>query len=87
MIFKKKTELTLNISKMNNNSSKAMPNSREGGDQEEQVIRDVLVRTLSLICDMNLQLKNVQAARKNIKDLDNISKNEATVFLLKIISW
>ena len=78
------TEFTMNHSKMLRDSLRTMNQIEAGSDQEENLIRDVLVKTLCLMCDLNLQIKDILAARKNLKDLDNIQKNEAFIYILKV---
>lgn len=39
---------------------------------EEQMIHEVLCKTLALICDLNLTLKNFQAAKTAVKDMEQI---------------
>ena len=48
------TEFTMNHSKMLRDSLRTMNQIEAGSDQEENLIRDVLVKTLCLMCDLNL---------------------------------
>lgn len=44
--------------------------TKKVASQDEEVISEVLFRTLSLVCDLNLVLKNYQAAKLAVKDLE-----------------
>jgi hypothetical protein len=48
------------------------------------VIAEVLYKTLSLVCDLNLVLRNYQAARLAVKDLEVLQRNEANTYLMKL---
>eukprot|EP00347_Sterkiella_histriomuscorum_P019831 403340135 len=51
---------------------------------DEKVVTEIILKTLWLVCEMNLQLKNYQDAHKAIKDMELIQRNDASTYLLKI---
>lgn len=50
----------------------------------ESVIQEVMFKTLSLVCDLNLLLKNFAAARLAVKDLEVLQRNDANTYLMKL---
>ena len=59
-------------------------NSKQKPLFDETVLRQVLFRTLSLLADMNLSLKNFAEARKAIRDLEMLQRNDADTYILKL---
>ena len=53
-------------------------------NKDEEVISEVLFKTLSLVCDLNLLLKNYHAARLAVKDLEVLQRNDANTYLMKL---
>jgi hypothetical protein len=51
---------------------------------DESVLRAVLFRTLSLLADMNVSLKNFVEAKKAIRDLELLQRNDADTYILKL---
>jgi hypothetical protein len=47
-------------------------------------VQEILFKTLQLITEMNLQLKNYSAAKISIKDLESLQRNDANTYILKI---
>ncbi|CDW91181.1 UNKNOWN [Stylonychia lemnae] len=52
--------------------------------REEEVIQEILHRTLFLCCEINLVMKNYPAAKIAVKDMESISRNSANTYLMKI---
>ncbi len=48
------------------------------------MIQEVLFKTLSLVCDLSMLMKNYQAARLAVKDLEVLQRNDANTYLMKI---
>lgn len=48
------------------------------------MVQTILFRTLSLLADIHMSLKNFEAARHTIKDLEQIIHNDAETYILKI---
>lgn len=48
------------------------------------MMQEILFKTLSLICDLNLLLKNYQAAKLAVKDLEVLQRNDSNTYLMKI---
>jgi len=51
---------------------------------DNQMIQETLYKTLALVCDLNLILKNFPAARTAAKDMEQIQRNEVTTYLMKL---
>ena len=47
-------------------------------------MRTIVYRTLSLMTDINVFMKNFQAARTAIQDLERLQRNNADTYILKI---
>jgi hypothetical protein len=52
--------------------------------QDEAMMQEILFKTLSLICDLNLLLKNFQAAKLAVKDLEVLQRNDCNTYLMKV---
>jgi hypothetical protein len=52
--------------------------------RDEEVIQEVLFKTLSLVCDLNILLKNYNAARLAVKDLEILQRNDANTYMMKL---
>lgn len=48
------------------------------------MIQEILFKTLSLICDLNLLLRNYQGAKTAVKDLEVLQRTDANTYLMKI---
>lgn len=48
------------------------------------MMQEILFKTLSLICDLNLLLKNFQAAKLAVKDLEVLQRNDCNTYLMKV---
>lgn len=57
--------------------AKYLHEQRDKANTEENVLKTILFRTLSLLADMNVSLMNFPEARKAIKDLELLQKNDA----------
>ena len=64
-----------------NSSSGLSSNDSESDDHTVQLI---LSKTLSMLCLINLSLKNLPLAKKSLEDLELISPEDSTTFTLKI---
>ena len=51
---------------------------------DEEIIRTIIYRTLSLLADINVCSKNFTAARQAISDLERLQRNDADTYILKI---
>ena len=51
---------------------------------DEELMRTIVYRTLSLMADLNVHVKNFQAARTAIQDLERLQRNDADTYILKI---
>lgn len=58
--------------------------NRQERPPDETVLRTVLFRTLSLLADMNVSLKNFAEAKKAINDLEILQRNDADTYILKL---
>ena len=47
-------------------------------------MRTIVYRTLSLMTEINVFMKNFQAARTAIQDLERLQRNSADTYILKI---
>jgi len=56
----------------------------EVSQADELVISEVLFKTLSLVCDVNLELKNFQAAKLACKDLEILRRSDSNTYLMKL---
>jgi len=61
-----------------------MHENSNGKKPDETILRTVLFRTLSLLADMNVSLKNFSEAKKAIKDLEMLQRNDADTYILKL---
>jgi hypothetical protein len=62
-----------------------MPSSSsEVPQRDEQVISEVIYKTISLVCDQNLEMKNFQAAKMACKDLEILQRSDANTYLMKL---
>jgi hypothetical protein len=52
--------------------------------RDEQVISEVIYKTISLVCDLNLEMKNFQAAKMACKDLEILQRSDANTYLMKL---
>ena len=51
---------------------------------EEDLMRTIVYRTLSLMADISVHTKNFMAARIAIQDLERLQRNDADTYILKI---
>lgn len=63
---------------MNQNSDAALPSI------DEELMKTIVYRTLSLMADLHVHSKNFQAARTAIQDLERLQRNDAETYILKI---
>ena len=47
-------------------------------------MKTIVYRTLSLMADLNVHMKNFMAARLAIQDLERLQRNDADTYVLKI---
>ena len=51
---------------------------------DDELVHTIVYRTLSLMADLNVHVKNFPAARTAIQDLERLHRNDADTYILKI---